>query len=257
MKSETLSFKQAISLGQPRIGLWLSLAEPYAAEVCATAGFHWLLLDAEHAPNDLRSLLAQLQALKGYPVEPVVRLEKGDAGLIKQALDIGARNLLIPMVDTAEQARALVRATRYPPNGIRGIGGAAIRASMWGQRADYLNEADDEVCLIVQAETAAAMQNIADISAVDGVHGVFIGPADLAASLGHRGNPRHPEVQMSIDRGIQAVVGAGKAVGIITGDHDSAARYIESGASFVAVGVDVMLLAQAARRLANSLITVS
>ena len=199
-------FKQALAARQALVGLWLSLAHPYAAEACATAGFQWLLIDGEHAPNDVRSTLAQLQAVAAYPAQPVVRALTGDTALIKQLLDIGAQNLLVPMVDTAEQARALVAATRYPPEGIRGVGAAVARASRWGARRDYLGAANDEVCLLVQAETRTALANLQSICAVDGVDGVFIGPADLAASMGHRGAPGHPEVQAAIDQDRKSVV---------------------------------------------------
>lgn len=244
-------FKAALAAGQPQIGLWLSLAEAYTAEICATAGFDWLLVDGEHAPNDLRGILAQLQAVAPYRAQPVVRAVEGSTALVKQLLDIGACNLLVPMVDTAEQARAMVAATRYPPEGVRGVGSAIARASRWNTRARYLDEANAEVCLLVQAETATALRNLEAICAVDGVDGVFIGPADLAASMGHRGNPGHPEVQAAIENGIATIVASGKAAGILTGDAALARRYLALGARFVAVGVDVSLLAQATRQLAT------
>ena len=242
-------FKTALAAGQPQVGLWLSMADPYLAEVSATAGFDWLLIDGEHAPNDIRSTLAALQAVAPYPGQPVVRAVHGDTALIKQLLDIGARNLLVPMVDTAEQARDLVSATRYPPLGIRGVGSAVGRVSLWSGRADYLDVADDEVCLLVQAETVTALQNLEAICAVDGVHGVFIGPADLAASMGHRGKPGHPEVQAAIEAAMRTIVASGKAAGTLTSDAALARRYLDLGCTFVAVGVDVVLYAQAARRL--------
>lgn len=243
-------FQQALAEGRPQIGLWLSLAQAYTAEVCATAGFDWLLVDGEHGPNDVPSLLAQLQALAPYRAHPIVRVVNGDTALIKQVLDIGAQTLLVPMVDTAEQAAAAVAATRYPPQGVRGVGAAVARASRWSAQADYLDRANDEVCLLVQAESALALQNLDAICAVEGVHGVFIGPADLAASMGHRGNPGHPEVQAAIDHAIRRIVASGKAAGTLTGDPDAARHYLALGASFVAVGVDVLLLAGATRRLA-------
>ncbi len=249
-KSMGNPFKAALAAGQPQIGLWLSLAEAYTAEICATAGFDWLLVDGEHAPNDLRGILAQLQAVAPYRGQPVVRAVEGSTALVKQLLDIGARNLLVPMVDTAAQARAMVAATRYPPEGVRGVGSAIARASRWNTRTRYLDEANAEVCLLVQAETATALRNLEAICAVDGVDGVFIGPADLAASMGHRGNPGHPEVQAAIENGIATIVASGKAAGILTGDAALARRYLALGARFVAVGVDVSLLAQATRQLA-------
>jgi 4-hydroxy-2-oxoheptanedioate aldolase len=243
-------FKAALAARQAQVGLWLSMADPYLAEVSATAGFDWLLIDGEHAPNDLRSTLAALQAVAPYRARPVVRAVAGEVPLIKQLLDIGAQNLLVPMVDTAEQARRLVAATRYPPGGVRGVGSAVGRASRWSQRTDYLDVADGEVCLLVQAETVTALENLEAICAVEGVDGVFIGPADLSASLGHRGKPGHPDVQAAIEDAICRIVASGKAAGILTGDNALARRYLELGATFVATGVDVLVYAGAARKLA-------
>ncbi|WP_354686601.1 4-hydroxy-2-oxoheptanedioate aldolase [Cupriavidus necator] len=245
-------FKSALAARQPQIGLWLSMAEPYLAEVSATAGFDWLLIDGEHAPNDLRSTMHALQVLGAYRSQPVVRAVSGDVQLIKQLLDIGAKNLLVPMVDTAEQARTLVSATRYPPQGIRGVGSAVARASLWSARTDYLDVADDEVCLLVQAETVTALQNLEAICAVDGIDGVFIGPADLAASMGHRGRPGHPEVQAAIEGAMRTIIASGKAAGTLTSDPALARRYLELGCTFVATGVDVLVYANAARKLAAS-----
>ncbi|AEI80110.1 2,4-dihydroxyhept-2-ene-1,7-dioic acid aldolase HpaI [Cupriavidus necator N-1] len=245
-------FKTALAARQAQIGLWLSMATPYLAEVSATAGFDWLLIDGEHAPNDLRSTLHALQAVAPYPVQPVVRAVAGEVPLIKQLLDIGARSLLVPMVDTAEQARMVVSATRYPPQGIRGVGSAIARASQWSARTDYLDVADDEVCLLVQAETVTALQNLEAICAVDGIDGVFIGPADLAASMGHRGRPGHPEVQAAIEGAMRTIIASGKAAGTLTSDPALARRYFDLGCTFVATGVDVMLYANAARKLAAS-----
>ena len=242
-------FKAALAGGQQQIGLWLSMADPYLAEVSATAGFDWLLIDGEHGPNDLRSTLAALQAIAPYASAPVVRAVVGDVALIKQLLDIGAKNLLIPMVDTPEQARLIVSATRYPPMGIRGVGSAVARASLWTARTDYMSVADQEVCLLVQAETVTAMANLEAICAVDGVDGVFIGPADLAASMGHPTNPGHPEVLAAIERAIATIVASGKAAGTLTSDPALARHYLALGCTFVATGVDVLVYANAIRRL--------
>lgn len=242
-------FKTALAAGQPRIGLWLSMADPYLAEAAATCGYDWLLIDGEHAPNDLHSTLAALQAVAPHPGQPVVRVVEGSTALIKQLLDIGAKTLLVPMVDTPEQARTIVAATQYPPRGVRGVGSAVGRASQWSSRADYLQVADDEICLLVQAETTTALANLEAICAVDGVHGVFIGPADLAASMGHRGNPGHPEVQAAIEGAMQTIVASGKAAGTLTSDPALAQRYLDLGCTFVAVGVDVLMFVNAARRL--------
>ena len=226
------------------------MADPYLAEVSATAGFDWLLIDGEHGPNDLRSTLAALQVIAPYASQPVVRAVVGDVALIKQLLDIGAKNLLIPMVDTPEQARLIVSATRYPPLGIRGVGSAVARASLWNARTDYLDHADEEVCVLVQAETVTALSHLKDICAVDGVHGVFIGPADLAASMGHRGRPDHPEVQAAIEQAITTIVASGKAAGTLTSNSALAHHYLALGCTFVATGVDVLIYANAIRRLA-------
>lgn len=242
-------FKTALKNRQAQIGLWLSMASPYLSEVSATAGFDWLLIDGEHAPNSLQSTLQQLQAVAPYRAQPVVRAVEGQVAIVKQLLDIGAQNLLIPMIDTAEQARLMVSAVQYPPKGIRGVGSAIARASRWSLRSDYLDVADDEVCLLVQVESVAGLGNLKEIAAVEGVDGVFIGPADLSASMGHRGKPGHPEVQAAIEGAIQTIVAAGKAAGILTSDPALARRYLSLGATFVAVGVDVSLYAQAARRL--------
>ncbi|QYY28656.1 4-hydroxy-2-oxoheptanedioate aldolase [Cupriavidus pinatubonensis] len=243
-------FKAALAARQAQIGLWLSMATPYLAEVSATTGFDWLLIDGEHAPNDLRTTLQALQAVAPYPAQPVVRALAGEVALIKQLLDIGAKNLLVPMVDTAEQAASLVSATRYPPQGIRGVGSAVGRASRWSSRTDYLDVADDELCLLVQAETVTALKNLEAICAVEGVDGVFIGPADLAASMGYRGKPGHPEVQAAIEGAMRTIVASGKAAGTLTSDTTLARRYLELGCTFVATGVDVTMYANAARRLA-------
>ncbi len=250
MKTPDNTFKRAIAEPGARIGLWLALADPYAAELCATAGFDWLLVDGEHGPNDLRSTLAVLQAVAPYASHPVVRIPQGDAALIKQVLEIGATTLLVPMVETAAQARALVAATRYPPQGIRGVGSGLARSSRWSQFPNYLHEANDRVCLLVQVETASALAQLDEIAAVDGVDGVFIGPSDLSASMGLIGQPGHPDVRVAVEGAITRILAAGKAPGVLAVDEALARRYIEQGARFVAVGVDATMLAQATRVLA-------
>lgn len=244
------SFKQAIVEGRRQIGFWQALASPYSTEICAGAGFDWLLLDAEHAPNDVPMILAQLQAVAPYRVEPVVRLPTGDPVLIKQYLDIGARTLLVPMVESREQAELMVRATRYPPHGMRGVGSAIGRASRWNRTSGYLADAEDEICLLLQVENRVAIDNLDAIATVDGVNGIFIGPSDLAADLGHLGDAMHADVQNVIERGIAAVTAAGKPVGMLIADEAAARRYIGLGATFVAVGTDVTVLARGAEALA-------
>lgn len=248
-------FKQSIVAGHPQIGLWQALASSYTVEICAGAGFDWLLIDAEHAPNDLLSVLAQLQAAAAYPVEPVVRLPVGDRVLVKQYLDIGARTLLVPMIENSAEAEAMVRATRYPPHGSRGVGSALARASRWNRQADYLHTAEQEICLLLQVESRAGIEAVGDIAAVDGVDGVFIGPSDLAADLGHLGNATHPEVQQVIEAAMGKILACGKPVGMLIADEKLARRYLELGASFVAVGTDVTILARGAEALARRFIT--
>lgn len=245
------TFKQALGNKAPQIGLWLGLANGYCAELAANADFDWLLIDGEHAPNDLRSILAQLQAIAPYQAQPVARPPVGDAATLKQYLDLGVQTLLVPMVDTAEQARALVRATRYPPDGIRGVGSALARASRWNSIPDYLDHADSQICLLVQIETREGLENLDDIAAVEGVDGVFIGPADLSASLGHRGNPGHEDVQRAIEEGIARIQKAHKAAGILSANKTLARRYLDLGATFVAVGVDTSLLMNSLKALSS------
>ena len=244
-------FKQRLRSGEPQIGLWLGLADAYCAELSANAGFDWLLIDGEHAPNDLRGMLTQLQAVAPYPSQAVIRPVIGDTALIKQVLDIGAQTLLVPMVESAEQARELVKAVHYPPTGIRGVGSALARASRWNSIAGYLDHADEQMCLLVQIENKEGLASLDEILAVDGVDGVFIGPADLSAALGHRGNPGHPEVQAIIEEAIVKIGKAGKAAGILSADEKLARRYIELGAAFVAVGVDTTVLMRGLRELAG------
>lgn len=245
------TFKQRLLAGDAQVGLWLGLADPYCAELAANAGFDWLLIDGEHAPNDLRSLLGQLQAVAPYPAQPIIRPPIGDPVLIKQLLDIGVQTLLVPMVDSAAQAAELVRAMRYPPFGIRGVGSALARASRWNSVPGYLDKADEQMCLLVQIENLDGLANLDAIAAVEGVDGVFIGPADLSAAMGHRGNPGHPEVQAAIEDAIARIRGAGKAVGILSADEALARRYLELGCCFVAVGVDTSLLMKALQGLAG------
>ncbi len=243
-------FRDALKAGQTQIGLWVGLADANVAEALAPTGFDWLLLDAEHAPNNVRTILEQLRAVAPYPVHPIVRPVQADVNLVKQYLDIGAQTLLIPMIDTPEQAERMVKAMRYPPHGIRGVGAALARASRWNQVTNYLNQADDHLCLLVQAETPLAVQNLKAIAEVEGVDGVFFGPADLSASMGFRGQPGHPEVVKTILEGIASVRAAGKAAGILMADPKMARQYLDAGAQFVAVGVDTTLLVRAATDLA-------
>jgi len=250
MDLPTNLFKRALRRGETQIGLWVGLADGYVAELLATTGFDCLVIDAEHAPNDPRSVLAQLQAIAPYPVHPIVRPVFGSVELIKQYLDIGAQTLIIPMVESAEQARRMVAATRYPTRGVRGVGSALARSSRWNQIDDYLRRSDDEMCVFVQVESVNALAQLAEIAAVDGVDGVFFGPADLAASMGMIGKPADPAVKAAIMQGIAAVKRAGKVAATLTSDRGLARDYLDGGAQFVAVGVDTSILVKAAKELA-------
>lgn len=226
------TFKQALADGRRQLGAFLALGDAHAAELMASAGFDWLLIDCEHGPNDLPSVLAQAQALAGYPVQAVLRPADHDAARIKQYLDLGVQSLLAPMVDTAAQAQALVAAMRYPPRGIRGVGAGMARAARWGNVASYYVHGESELCLAVQIETLAGLDNLDAIAAVDGVDGVFLGPADLAAALGHLGQPMHADVRAAIEQALPRIRATGKAAGVYCADPDIAASYAALGASF-------------------------
>ncbi len=242
-------FKQALREGRQQIGLWSTLSTAFAAEAVAGAGFDWLLLDTEHSPGDVLTVMAQLQALSGYAgLAPVVRPASNDPVLIKRFLDVGAQSLLIPYVQSAAEAEAAVAAVRYPPAGIRGVS-ALTRATQFGRIADYAHKAADEICLVVQIETQAGLDALEAIAGVEGVDGVFIGPGDLAASLGYIGKLDHPVVVHAVEDAIARIVACGKPAGILTGDVTFAERCISLGTSFTAVGVDVGLLARAADNL--------
>jgi 4-hydroxy-2-oxoheptanedioate aldolase len=245
--------KQAFAEGRGTIGLWQALANPYTAEVCAGAGYDWLMFDGEHAPNTLQTLLAQLQAVAPYPLEPVARPPVGEPAFIKQYLDIGFRTLLIPMVDNAAQAEKMVAATRFPPVGIRGVASATSRASGFGARPDYLSTAHEDICLIVQIETQAGLEAIEAIAAVPGVDCLFIGPADLAGSIGYLGNPGHPKVQDAIQSALERIQATGKPSGIFALNADDALRRLEAGVMFVSAGTDIGLLSRSARELRTNL----
>jgi 4-hydroxy-2-oxoheptanedioate aldolase len=244
-------FKLALRQKRLQLGLWQALASPYSAEICAGSEFDWLLFDGEHAPNDVPSLLAQLQAVAAYPVHAVGRPPVGDAFLIKQYLDIGFTSLLIPLVETAEQATDLVRAVRYPPLGKRGVGSALARASRWNRIPSYLRDADEQICLLLQVETVRGLENLNSIAETDGVDGVFIGPADLSAALAHRGDPQHPEVQDAIERAVAIVGNCGKAPGIIVANSENAQKYARLGCTFIAVGSDIGVLSSSTADLLN------
>jgi 4-hydroxy-2-oxoheptanedioate aldolase len=242
--------KQALARGEAQIGLWIALGNPYTAEICAGAGFDWLLFDGEHSPIDVPVLVSQLQAVTGTGVEPVARPPFAEPWIIKQYLDIGIQSLLVPLVQNSRHAAEVVAMTRYPPEGIRGVGAAIARASNWNRDAEYLARANDDVCLLIQVETREALEDIAAIAATDGVDGVFLGAADLSAALGYRGQPSHPEVVCRIEEAIGMIRATGKASGALTSNIEAGQRYLELGCTFVGVGNDVGLLTGAVDRLA-------
>ncbi|MBP6018990.1 MAG: HpcH/HpaI aldolase/citrate lyase family protein [Burkholderiaceae bacterium] len=243
------AFKRALKSGDVQFGLFLALADSYSAELLATTGFDWLLIDGEHGPNDLRSILRQLQAVAPWPGATLVRMPDHNPTTIKQLLDAGVQNLLVPMVESADQARALVQATRYPPAGVRGVATAMARAAQWNGVSDYMDRANDEICLIVQMESVAGLHALDEILAVDGVDAVFIGPADLAASMGYPGQSGQPQVEQAVLDSLPRIIAAGKAAGIFSGDMAGIQRYRDHGANFIGVGIDTLLLRHAATQL--------
>lgn len=244
-------FKAALKAGNPQIGCWVAMANTYAAEIAATARFDWLLVDGEHAPNDLQSILDQVRVIEGSGSTPVARLPIGEAWMIKQYLDAGVQNLLVPMVESGDQARALVRAVQYPPRGVRGVGSSLARASQFAAIPDYLKTADEQICLLVQVENRLGLDALDDILTSD-VDGVFIGPADLAADMGHIGNAGHPDVVEAVLDAMTRIVASGKAGGILTLDPELQRKCLELGASFVATDTDVTLFATAMRNAAEA-----
>jgi 4-hydroxy-2-oxoheptanedioate aldolase len=242
-------FKAALAARTPQIGLWANLANSTTVEILAGAGFDWLLIDTEHAPADLENVLRQLQAVAAYPTTPVVRVPWNDMVAIKRYLDIGVQSLMIPQVNSAEEAKNAVAFTRFPPGGMRGVAGST-RASGYGRVRNYHREAEREICVLVQAESRRAIEEIEAIAAVDGVDGIFIGPADLHASFGYLGERAHEKMLPVIDDAIVRIGKAGKAAGILTDNEQHARRWLDLGALFVAVGSDVGLLARGADALA-------
>lgn len=237
-------FKRGLASGKPQIGIWNSLANAYATEVVAGCGLDWMLLDTEHAPGDVPTVLAQLQAAAPYPIACVVRPAWNDLVLIKRFLDVGVQSLLIPFVQNAEEARAVVRACRYPPHGVRGVSGAG-RHNRFGRVADYFDRVHDELCILVQAETLTALDHLDEILDVDGIDGVFIGPADLSADMGFTGTVNRPEVRVRIEAAIRQIRASGKAAGFLWTNLDDCQHWIDVGTSFLAVASDLGILARA------------
>ena len=241
--------------GRPLAGMWVCSGSPLVAEICAGAGLDWLLIDAEHSPNGLESILAQLQAVHGYPVHTLVRPPVNDTVVIKQYLDLGVQNLLVPMVNSVAEAEAAVAATRYPPHGVRGVGSALARAARWNRVPDYLARAPETLSVTVQIESEAAVAAVEDILAVDGVDAIFMGPSDLAASMGLLGQQEHPRVRAAVEHCIAAAATAGKPAGVNAFNKDTARAYLDAGAAFVLVGADVALLARGSEALAAEYVT--
>jgi 4-hydroxy-2-oxoheptanedioate aldolase len=255
MQTPVNPFKKAMREKRVQYGLWSSMLGPIPTELCAAAGFDWLLLDGEHSPNTPANLMQQSQIVAAYPgTHAIARIPMGHGwvgqAMIKQVLDVGIQTILVPMVETADQARELVRCMRYPPQGIRGMAG--VRASGWGRNANYAKEANDQVCLLVQAETRTAIENLDAIAAVEGVDGVFIGPSDLSAAYDHVGDPWHPEMEKIIADAFKRIQAAGKAVGILTLDEPRAKQHVDMGALFIAVGTDTNLLLKSTNALVTA-----
>jgi 4-hydroxy-2-oxoheptanedioate aldolase len=241
------TFKRRLLVGERQVGLWLSLSDPVSTELAAGAGFDWLCIDAEHSPTDLRTLLVQLQAASAYPCAMLVRMPWGDRVMIKQYLDLGFQTLVVPMVESAEQAAHIVESMRYPGTGLEGGARGVVnvtRAGRWGRVPDYLKRAHEELCLIVQIETAKGVDNIEAIAAVPGVDSLFIGPGDLAASLGHIGEPAHPKVQAAIEDAVARIIAAGKPAGVFAIDEAMADRFFARGCTYASVGADTRVLAK-------------
>ena len=248
-------FKAGLESGDPQFGAWLSIPDPSVAEIMAGAGFDWLLIDHEHGPFELRDVMSHLQAMAPYDVAPVVRPVDDNPALLKKLCDIGAQSFIVPMIDTPEQAAAVVGAVKYPPEGRRGLGTSMARAARWNTVPGYVQHANDEMCVVVQAETVTAIDNLEAIARTDGVDGVFIGPSDLSASMGKAGtgNGLHPEVLESINNALHTIRKAGKHAGLLCLDKPWISNFVREGANFVGVGVDTLLIGNSARRLAAGL----
>jgi 4-hydroxy-2-oxoheptanedioate aldolase len=234
--------------------MWVCSASPLIAELCAGSGLDWILIDAEHSPNGVESVLAQLQAVHGYPVVPVVRPALNDAAIIKQYLDLGAQTLLIPMVHTAEDAQRAAAAVRYPPHGVRGVGSALARSARWNRIPDYLTRSAETISVVVQIESVQAVDSVREIANTDGVDALFVGPSDLAASMGLLGCQEHPDVVDTVESVIRTARECGVPVGVNAFAEATARRYLDAGADFLLVGADVALLARGSEALAEKYI---
>ncbi len=252
MKIRKNTFKRNLLKGKKQYGIWNGIPDSYAAEMCAGAGFDWICIDGEHAPFDLRTILHNMQAIQSYAVPAIVRIPSADPVLIKQLLDAGAQNILIPMIETADQAELIAKAMIYPPKGIRGVGTALARSAQWNRVNDYFKYANKEMCCIGQIESIKAVENLEDILEVEGLDVCFIGPADLGATMGYLGQAGHPEVVKLVKECIKKIVKAGKIAGFLTGSKELIQAYSAAGASMCGVGLDSLILATGTKRLAES-----
>lgn len=244
-------FKAAIKSGATQYGIWNGIPHSYAAEILAGAGFDWVLVDAEHGPFDINQIIIQLQAMSKYDVTPILRMPNADHVYMKTLMDAGVQSFIIPMVESAETAETMVKALRYPPHGTRGVGTALARAAEWNRVNNYFSLANDEMCLITQIESVRGVEALDTILKVDGVDVVFMGPADLAGTMGHLGNPGHPEVKAVVNDCLKKIVASGKTAGVLTSSKELIADYADKGARMIGVGLDTIILAKATKALAE------
>ena len=251
MNDITNIFKRRLKNGELQYGVWNGIADTIVAEILAGSGFDWVLIDAEHGPFDIRAIQNQLQAIKQYNIPVVVRPPVGDQILFKQLADIGVQSYLVPNVESAEQAEECAKYLKYAPDGVRGVGTALSRAAQWNRVDGYFEKANDEMCLVVQVETIKGVKKIDAILEVDNVDAVFIGPADLAASMGYLGNPGHSDVVSTVNECLAKIKASDKEAGILTSSKELINIYIDKGAKMVGIGIDTLLLAKAAKNLAE------
>jgi len=244
-------FKKAILKGEKQYGIWNGIAHSYAAEILAGAGFDWVLIDAEHAPFSMDQIIIQLQAMSRYDVSPILRIPKADPEHMKTLMDAGVQSFIIPMVEDGETAALIAQAVRYAPEGIRGVGTALSRAAQWNRVNDYFKLANDQMCVIAQVESVKGVEALDEIVAVDGIDVVFLGPADLAGTMGHLGNPSHPQVKAVVNETLQRIVNSGKMAGVLTSSKELIEDYSAKGATMIGVGVDTIILANATKELAE------
>lgn len=248
----TNRFKKRLNNGDDMLGLWFGLANNIAAEICAQSGFDWMLIDAEHSPLSDKDILSCLQAVAPYEINPIVRPVSGDKNVLKRLCDVGVQTFLVPMINDAKEAEAVVSAVRYPSSGTRGLGTSMARAARWNMTPNYFAIANEEMCVILQIETKLGLKNLKKIAKVDGVDAVFIGPSDLGAALGYPGQPSHPDVVSAVSKAIQDVRACGKPAGVLAVTSELVETYTKAGASFVGVGSDCGVLAKGVQRLYES-----